>query len=168
MLHTLLLNFTYECISFITEKKVFKLLAKDRIEVLSSWEEESVWASGKIKHPAVIRLKYLVRWIPRKVKFNRIGVFRRDSFNCQYCTVQLSPSKLTMDHVLPKNQGGDSSWRNCVAACFTCNNRKGNRTPEQAGMKLLKRPAVPLITIASEYHLLNNKHEDWKTYLNLE
>ena len=165
MLHTLLLNSTYECIAFISERKVFKLLVKDKIEVLSEWDIKFAWGKGSARHPAVVRLKHHVRWIPRKVRFNRTGVFRRDQHLCQYCSKGLSPSKLTMDHIIPRARGGDSSWRNCVTACFSCNNKKGDRTPEEAGMTLLKKPIVPQISIVNEYALMHNKHDDWKLYV---
>lgn len=165
MLQTLLLNSTYECISFITERKVFKLIAKDKVEVLHYWDEEFHWGRGSSKHPSVIRLKHHVRWIPQKMRFKRAGVFRRDQFICQYCGIALTPSKVTVDHVLPRSQGGDSSWKNCVTSCFECNNRKGDRTPEQAKMKLLNKPVVPVVSIATEYNLLKKKHDDWKLYI---
>lgn len=164
-LHTLLLNSTYECIAFISERKVFKLIAKDKVEVLSEWDEKITYGRGTIHYPAVVRLRHHVRWIPRKVRFNRTGVFRRDQHVCQYCSKGLTPAKLTLDHIIPRTRGGDSSWRNCVTACFDCNNRKGSRTPDEAGMKLLHKPVVPQITIANEYVLMKCKHPEWKLYI---
>lgn len=166
MLHTLLLNSTYECIGFISERKLFKLLAKDKIEVLESWDEKIIFGRGvKIQHPAVVRLRHHVRWIPRKVRFNRTGVFRRDQYMCQYCSTALTPAKLTIDHIKPKTRGGENSWRNCVTACFTCNNKKSNRTPEEANMRLIKKPTVPQLTIYSEFVIMKLKHDSWKEYV---
>lgn len=166
MLHTLLLNSTYECINFLTERKVFKLLAKDKIEVLAEWDERvQFWDKKKIRHPSVVRLKYHVRWIPRKVRYSSSGVFRRDQHDCQYCGITLATNKLTIDHVLPRSRGGENSWRNCVCSCFECNNKKSNRTPEEAGMKLIRKPAVPSVSIASEYHLMKTKHQQWAYYI---
>ncbi len=165
MLHALLLNSTYECISFIVERKVFKLLSKGKIEILASWDTDIRWGKGKCKMPAVVRLINNVPWIPRKVRFNRNGIFRRDHYICQYCSKILTASKLTWDHILPRSQGGDNSWKNCVTSCFECNNKKGDRTPEQARMKLIRKPFVPLISIKNEYSLLKNKHPEWKLYI---
>lgn len=166
MLQTLLLNATYECMSFIPERKLFKLLAKDKIEVLESWDEKIVFGRGvKIQYPAVVRLRHIVRWIPRKVRFNRTGVFKRDQDTCQYCMKSLPRNKLTLDHVIPKTRGGGDDWRNCVAACFDCNNKKGSKTPEEAKMPLIKRPIVPQLTIANEYHLMRLKHNSWENYI---
>ncbi|HVI42762.1 MAG TPA: HNH endonuclease, partial [Anaerovoracaceae bacterium] len=138
-----------------------------KIEVISFWDDsrEIKWGDKKIKHPAVVRLNHQVRWIPRRIRFNRTGVFRRDQFICQYCSATLTPSKLTLDHVLPRAQGGDSSWKNCVTSCFECNNRKGDRTPEQAKMKLIKPPAVPMLSIVNEFLAMRKQHEDWKIYI---
>lgn len=167
MLHTLLLNSTYESIGFISDRKVFKLLAKDKVEILESWEGAKIYF-GKgitIDYPAVLRLKHHVRWIPKKVRFNRTAVFRRDQHICQYCGKALTPSKLTLDHIFPRARGGDNSWKNCVTACFICNNKKGNRTPEEAGMRLIKKPITPTMGIANEYHLMHHKHQSWKDYI---
>jgi 5-methylcytosine-specific restriction endonuclease McrA len=75
------------------------------------------------------------------VTFNRRNLFKRDHSTCQYCGVQPGTAELTIDHILPRSQGGTSSWENCVLACVPCNARKANRTPVQAGMKL-RKPAV--------------------------
>lgn len=163
---TLLLNSTYECISFIPERKLFKLLAKEKIEVLEQWDEKVVFGRGvKIQHPAVVRLKHHVRWIPRKVKFKRSAIFKRDQDTCQYCSRVFPRSKLTLDHVIPKTRGGNDDWRNCVAACFVCNNKKSNKTPEEAKMPLLRRPVVPDLNIRNEFNLLKNKHDSWASYI---
>ncbi len=166
MLHTLLLNGTFECISFLVPRKIFKLLAKEKIEVLEHWDEEVSFGNGNIiYYPAVVRLKHHVRWIPKKMRFNRTGVFRRDQFSCQYCSKTVATTKLTIDHILPRARGGESNWANCCAACFTCNNKKGNKTPEEAGMALIKKPIVPQLTIANEYHAMKLKHDSWKDYI---
>jgi 5-methylcytosine-specific restriction endonuclease McrA len=167
MLHTLLLNSTYECIGFISDRKVFKLLAKDKVDVLESWEGQKIsfGRDNNINHPAVLKLKHHVRWIPRKVRFNRTAVFRRDQHVCQYCSKALTPVKLTLDHIFPRSRGGENSWRNCVTCCFECNNKKGPRTPEEARMTLIRKPLTPQLTITSEYGLMKHKHESWKNYI---
>jgi 5-methylcytosine-specific restriction endonuclease McrA len=77
------------------------------------------------------------------VTFSRRNIFKRDRYTCQYCGTQPGSEELTIDHVLPRSQGGMSSWQNCVLACVECNKRKADRTPEQAGMPLRRRPARP-------------------------
>lgn len=114
--------------------------------------------------PSIIRLK---SYAPRHVKkqtWRRIGVFKRDNFTCQYCGKTCTPSELTIDHVTPKCMGGINSWENCVASCNPCNNLKADRTPQQAGMKLLHKPFAMRTSIWNEYNLLDVKHEDWVNY----
>ncbi len=93
--------------------------------------------------PEVVTLTTYDRLPVRQVPFSRRNVFKRDCFTCQYCGTQPDGEALTIDHVCPRAQGGGSSWENCVLACGPCNARKANRTPEQAGMRLRKRPVQP-------------------------
>lgn len=115
----------------------------DKVEVLEAYDEEIVSPSVAIKMPAVVRLKRTVGNIKRGVKFSRVNVFTRDGFRCQYCGDRKRMTELNYDHVVPRVQGGKTVWENIVTACYPCNDRKRNRTPEQAGMKLLKVPVKP-------------------------
>ena len=116
-------------------------------------------------HPSIIRLRKYAPWHVKKCRYNRNGVFKRDKYTCQYCGKHCTLSEITIDHVLPRDLGGITSWENCVACCFYCNNIKGNRTPKQAGMKLLHKPFALTKNIWIEYNLLKNKHDDWKLYI---
>ena len=87
-----------------------------------------------------MRLTRYVRVPYRKVLLTRRNVLRRDGHRCVYCG---ATERLTLDHVLPKSRGGPDAWENLVAACTPCNNRKGNRTPEEAGMRMSRRPFRP-------------------------
>ena len=140
---TLLLNASYEVLSFITEKKAFKLLIKEKVEVVSSWNDLVNWGDGKIKHPATLRLKKHVRRNYFNSNFSRKALVKRDRSTCQYCGKKLTASMITIDHVLPRAQGGVTSFVNCVVCCQLCNNKKADKTPEQAGMKLLRKPTHP-------------------------
>jgi 5-methylcytosine-specific restriction endonuclease McrA len=93
--------------------------------------------------PDVIVLKQYGKMPPQKVGFNRQNLFRRDEHSCQYCGVGLPPSKLQIEHVLPRSRKGPTSWENCVAACDACNSAKADKTPREAGMKLRKKPTTP-------------------------
>ena len=90
--------------------------------------------------PSVIKLDYMVRKPRGERKLTRVGIFHRDEFTCQYCG---RDEQLTIDHVIPRYQGGRQTWENMVAACVPCNRRKAGRTPEQANMKLRKAPIKP-------------------------
>ena len=163
---TLLLNNSYEILSFISEKKMCKLLIKDKVEVMSTWDEDIIWSNGRIKYPAILKLKYYVKVNYVHSNFSRQSLIRRDKKTCQYCNEKLIGAQITIDHILPKSQHGITSFTNCVVCCQKCNSIKANRTPEQAGMKLLKKPTHPsfnnnICTIEpTEYW-----HHDWNNYI---
>lgn len=96
--------------------------------------------------PTVIRLVSMIRVLwKKKVPWTKDHVHTRDSRTCQYCNTRLESKDLTIDHIIPKDQGGQNTWENTVTACFPCNNKKDNRTPSQAKMYLRKRPYQPTI-----------------------
>ncbi len=120
-----------------------------------SWEDWSLLESAdgeaciqtqwlKLRVPEVIALTRYDKLPKNVVAFSRRNVFKRDQFMCQYCSCRPGSEELTIDHVLPRAQGGASSWTNCVLACVDCNHRKANRTPERALMPLKKKPVRPL------------------------
>jgi 5-methylcytosine-specific restriction endonuclease McrA len=154
---TLLLNNSFEVLSFVCPKKALKLIFKDKVEIINEYEEEIIWISGKIKYPSVLRLKHQVKRNYFNTSFSRKAVLKRDDNCCQYCWLKLTPSKITIDHIKPKVQGGLTSFTNCVVACQSCNSKKGGLTPDQAGMKLLKIPNHPsFINI-----FINKEQDDW-------
>jgi hypothetical protein len=165
MLQTLLLNSTFEGISFISERRAFKFLAKDKVEVLSNWSEKVNFGSKVIGHPATLRLKEHVKWFPKKPRFYRYGVFKRDRHICQYCHQRFGVSSLTIDHVIPRHQKGPTNWLNCVASCRDCNRKKRNRTPEEAEMILLNKPEVPILTVSHDYAIMERHHDSWIDYI---
>jgi len=93
--------------------------------------------------PEVIVLTRFDRMPVGAVTFSRRNIFKRDRFSCQYCGAQPKSDELTIDHVVPRAQGGQSSWENCVLACMSCNHRKADRTPDQARMRLKNIPVRP-------------------------
>ncbi|MDP2683517.1 MAG: HNH endonuclease [bacterium] len=116
-------------------------------------------------HPSILRLKkYAPRHI-KKIRYNRCGVFKRDGNICQYCCRLCKNSELTIDHVIPRCMGGATSWNNCVTCCYSCNNKKADRTPKMAGMKLLHRPSLLTFGIWQEYNTKKIKHKDWIIYI---
>lgn len=155
---TLLLNATYEVIAFISERKVFKLLFKDKVEVISSWDEDIIWYNGKIKYPSILRLKNHIKRNYFNSNFSRKALIKRDKYICQYCGKKLTASQITIDHVLPRAQKGITSFTNCVVCCQICNNKKADMTPDQAGMILLKKPTHPSFL---SYHYIEDPQEHW-------
>jgi 5-methylcytosine-specific restriction endonuclease McrA len=165
---TLLLSASYEVIRFISFRKMIKLLVKDKIEIESSWDEVIYWDNGQIQHPAVVRLKNHVKRNYFNSNFSRKALVKRDKSRCQYCNTKLSVSQVTIDHVIPKAQGGITSFTNCVVSCQIDNNKKADKTPEQAGMTLLKRPTHP--SFSAQHYISDNQnqeewHESWSDFL---
>lgn len=97
----------------------------------------------RLRVPEVVALTGYDRLPRAAVSFSRRNIFKRDHYTCQYCGVQPGSEELTIDHVVPRAQGGVSSWENCVLACVACNKRKADRTPAQAGLRLRKQPIRP-------------------------
>ena len=97
----------------------------------------------EIHVPDVILLNGFNGFFRREVRFSRRNIFERDKHTCQYCRKILSKPDLTIDHVIPQSKGGEDSWENLVLACVKCNVKKANRTPEQANMPLIRKPAKP-------------------------
>ena len=128
----------------ISWQRAVVLLYLRKIEVLEVYEHVDVTSpSVALKAPAVVRLTKGALGSKQTVRFSRINVFTRDQFRCQYCGDRKTMRELNYDHVVPRVRGGKTVWENIVTSCYACNDRKGCRTPEEAGMKLLRRPVKP-------------------------
>ncbi len=114
-----------------------------KVEVIETWDAELCSPSATMMTPAVVRLKKGSVSTKQSVRFSRVNVFTRDKFRCQYCGDKKPLKQLNYDHVIPRVQGGKTVWENIVTSCYACNDRKGSRTPDQAGMKLLRQPKKP-------------------------
>jgi 5-methylcytosine-specific restriction endonuclease McrA len=142
-IQTLLLTPWFVPHKIISWQTAITLSFLGKVEVLETYEDEIRSPSVTLRAPAVVRLMRHPGAYRRSVKFSRNNVFIRDEFRCQYCGAKRGAGELTYDHVIPRVQGGKTVWENIVAACRPCNARKRGRTPEQAGMMLLHRPAMP-------------------------
>lgn len=146
MSRVLLLNSAFAPHKVIAWEHAITMIYTHKVEVIET-TDEVIYTSPStgeiVKMPSVVRLCKPITGMKRAVKFSRVNVFTRDSFRCCYCGSQKRMSELNYDHVLPRHLGGRTVWDNIVAACYPCNSKKSNRTPEQAGMKLLKRPYKP-------------------------
>lgn len=119
-----------------------------------------------IKVPAVAVLRRKLHQTKTGVKFSKINVCLRDGFCCQYCGVKLPMSLLNYDHVVPRSQGGKTTWENIVMACYSCNDKKGGRTPEQAGMALLSVPVKPQVLPMNEPFLdARRAPPEWEPFI---
>jgi len=163
-LPVLVLNQNYEPLNICRVRRAIVLLYRGKAEMLEDGSGFIQSASRTFPVPSVIRLAY---WIKRpwpKPKLTRIEVFNRDRYTCQYCGKETK--QLTLDHVIPRYQGGEHTWENVVSACISCNRRKAGRTPEQAGMRLLCVPSAPRGNFFSyaSHHYLQSRAE-WQKYL---
>ena len=161
----LLLNQNYEPLTVCNVKKAIILIYLGKAELI---EHNHGWIrsiSTRYPIPSVIRLITYVRAPRKRIVLNRKNLLIRDNYTCQYCGRRTHP--LTVDHVIPKQYGGKDTWENLVIACLPCNNRKANRTPEEAGMSLIRKPKRPNAFFFFQ-HFIGVKDEKWKPYLFLE
>lgn len=160
----LVLNASYEPLQLISVRRALVLLLQEKAELVEAATQQLRARSISFDVPLVIRLVRYIR-IPRRMKLpcSRRGVFARDRETCQYCGAQPGRANLTMDHVVPRSQGGATTWDNVVTACRECNHRKGGRTPEQANMHLLTTPRQPQYVA---FALLGEieRHDVWRKY----
>jgi 5-methylcytosine-specific restriction endonuclease McrA len=137
----LVLNYDYQPIHITTWRRAFVLIYLRKAEIVESHPTQKITTvRATYPWPRIIRL---LRYVPvpyRHVPLTRENIFKRDGYRCAYCG---SSQHLTIDHVIPRSHGGEDAWENLVTACESCNRRKGNRTPEQAGMRLLRKPHRP-------------------------
>ncbi|TVQ56818.1 MAG: HNH endonuclease [Phycisphaerales bacterium] len=188
----LVLNRTYTAVRVISARRAFTMLCKEIAEVIAvedgayrnydfeSWiqiaelqrefePESHTWvrtARIELAVPKIIRLLGYDRLPRQQVKLNRRNLYARDASKCQYCGKNFPTKELTLDHVVPRVQGGGHTWTNLVCACVRCNAKKGGRTPEQARMKLLRKPVRPKRNPTITLRLGNQKYQSWKAFLN--
>ena len=187
----LVLNRLYIAIHVIGVRRAFSLLCRELAEVIhledgrfanydfESWREvcelradckepHEDWLRSvhfEIQVPRVLRLLSYDRLPRRALRLNRHTVFARDGHRCQYCGRRFSTGELSLDHVIPRSRGGETTWENVVCACLDCNVRKGGRTPQEAHMKLVAPPLRPKRSPLLSVRLHNPKYEVWKTWL---
>ena len=142
-MRTLLLNSWMAPHKIISWERAVVLVVLGKVEVLEEYDEEIRSRNFALRTPAVVRLKKGGAATKHVVRFSRINVYTRDGFRCQYCGERKPMRDLNYDHVIPRVRGGKTDWDNIVTSCYACNDRKGSRSPEEAGMKLRKRPFKP-------------------------
>ena len=163
MTKVLLLNATYEPLSFVSLRRAIVLLLKDKAEVVEALERQLRASTREMPYPLVIRLITYVP-VPRRVNIpvTRKTLFARDNHECQYCGT--SRSKLTLDHVVPRSRGGKTEWTNVVAACESCNRKKADKLTPEAKMTLRRHPFRPTyVTVVLLGQAQGN--EAWARYL---
>ena len=190
-LSVLVLNRTFVAVHVTNVRRAITLLFRDLAEVVhveegqygaysfESWRELSAmqatlrdpdhdWIRGvgfDLRAPRVIRLLSCDRGPRQGLRFNRRNVFARDGNQCQYCGQHFPMSELSLDHVVPRSQGGVTSLENIVCACVACNVRKGGRTPTEARMHLIRHPVKPKRSPLLSLKLGNPKYASWKSFV---
>ena len=161
---TLKLDSSFRPIDVIDSVEALVLCLVGKAKTIESHAKEIRSVTKNFKLPAVIVLNRYVKFRFSTVACNRANILLRDKNQCQYCAKYFQADKLTLDHVLPKSRGGRNTWNNMVAACKKCNQRKGNKTPEESGMQPLRKPFAPKANL-----LRTLKKEQispkWKNYL---
>jgi 5-methylcytosine-specific restriction endonuclease McrA len=185
--HVLVLNRLWQAVNVCTVDRAFALLYTGHAQVVHEdgprgfntysfreWcdysrevEHEDVvrTVSIRIRIPRIILLSFFDRMPNKEVKFTRQNVFERDKNTCQYCGKKFERKDLNIDHVVPRHQGGLTTWTNIVCSCIPCNSRKGNRTPEQARMHLVRKPKKPRWRPFMELQFSRAPHESWHHFL---
>jgi 5-methylcytosine-specific restriction endonuclease McrA len=142
MMRTLLLTPWMAPHRVIPWERSVVLVVLGKVDVLEEYDEEIRSQSFALRTPAVVRLRR--GGTPKQVvRFSRINVYTRDGFRCQYCCEKKAMRELNYDHVIARVRGGKTVWENIVTSCYACNDRKGSRTPEEAGMTLRRKPFKP-------------------------
>jgi 5-methylcytosine-specific restriction endonuclease McrA len=169
----LLLNASFEPLTVIPHRRAMSLLMRERVDAATE-DTTPVYGTHDVFHiPKVLRLRKYVNVPRRGARWSRRGVLERDQFTCIYCGVEagsvrgnklLAKRDFTLDHILPKSRSGKNTWGNTACACGNCNNRKGDRLPNEAGMKLLWEPKTPRV----DYLVAMGSIPDaWKIYLEM-
>lgn len=167
---TLLLNANYQPLTFLTERRTLSFLGKeftsgDKVEIMSTWDDEIDISGIKIFFPATLKLKNLINRSYKPLSFSRNELIKRDNNTCQYCSKKIYGVDVTVDHLIPKSKGGVTSFLNCVIACLPCNSRKSNLSIKESGMKLIKQPIHPIIYNHNPFNdRISSWHEDWNFY----
>ena len=165
----LLLNASMQPLNVISHRRLIVLLTKERVAFLDEAAERAAaeaLAGRRLPEGVVIVRLLRTIHVPRRLlRPNRRNLLLRDDHTCQYCGDAFVKEDLTFDHVVPVAQGGRKDWENIVTCCIPCNRRKGGRTPDEAGMRLVRVPRRPDKAPALRIRIgLKNAPETWRDY----
>ena len=187
--HVLVLNRLWQAVNVCSVRRAFTLLYQDHAHVVwrdvdnnylthdfPSWHDFSQHDPGSelvhavrfnIRVPTVVVLRAFDRLPSKEVKFTRQNIYERDNHTCQYCARSLDRQERNLDHVMPRQRGGQTSWENVVCSCIPCNTRKGNRLPQEAGMQLLKEPKRPRWRPFIHLTYSSAVHDSWRHFVDV-
>jgi 5-methylcytosine-specific restriction endonuclease McrA len=187
--HVLVLNRLWQAVNVCTARRALTLLFQGHAQVVldhpdgsfrtlnfSEWRDVSADAphdeavhgiSFRIRVPRIILLFMYDRMPKKEVKFTRHNIFERDQNTCQYCGDVFDRKDLNLDHVVPRDRGGPTTWENIVCSCIRCNTHKANRTPNEAGMHLVRKPKRPKWRPFVQINFTLHRHDSWKHFIDL-
>jgi hypothetical protein len=185
----LVLNRLWQPVNIVGVRRAYSLLSQDHAQVINTADGSyltlnlEAWIAYSIEHPpgpgqaSISTIKYCLR-VPavvllndfdrvpaQEVKFNRKAVFDRDHHECQYCGRKFQVQELTLDHVIPRDMGGRTTWENIVTSCIHCNSEKANRMPHQAGMHLAEKPVRPKSRPFPTALATLQPREEWQSFV---
>ena len=158
----LVLNQSYEPLMVIGAKRAVILLLNEKVDSLENYREKIHSAYISLPLPSVIKLKHYARIRRKEIVLSRKNILKRDNHTCQYCGVRSVP--MTIDHVISRKKGGEDTWDNLVAACVPCNTRKGNHSPREVQMALVKIPRKPTMILHLQ-KFVKQFQSSWRPYL---
>jgi 5-methylcytosine-specific restriction endonuclease McrA len=189
--HVLVLNRLWQAVNVCTARRALTLLFQGHAQAVLNTEdgaframsfqewsdlsqevppndtEEVHTISLRLRIPRVILLLIYDRVPKKEVKFTRHNIFERDLDTCQYCGQQCDRSDLNLDHVIPRDRGGPTTWENIVCSCIACNTLKANRTPQEAGLHLIRKPKRPKWRPFIQIKLSLQPHDSWKHFIDV-
>ncbi len=189
--HVLVLNRLWQAVNVCTARRALTLLFQGHAQAVLNTEDGAFrafdfqeWShlsqeatpddaeavhtiSLRLRIPRVILLLIYDRLPKKEVKFTRHNIFERDHNTCQYCGQQCDRNDLNLDHVIPRDRGGPTSWENIVCSCIECNTRKANHTPQEAGLHLIRKPKRPKWRPFVEIKLSFHPHDSWRHFIDL-
>ncbi|MCP4356761.1 MAG: HNH endonuclease [Chloroflexi bacterium] len=159
----LTLNVNFEPLHVCNTKRALMLVLTGKAETILNGRGVIHSSTAEFEIPSVIRLGYMIKRPRPRIPLSKREILRRDNYTCQYCGRKTHA--LTLDHVMPRHQGGRHSWENLVAACAGCNRRKGGDTPDKANMPLLRPPREPKPSAAYRFGRHLENREEWAPFI---
>ncbi len=178
----LVLNRNFQPINIVTVRKALVMMVSGTVEALDreyqaytmlDWLEQLPendddvvgTPTRRVRAPRLVICTTFGKPLSLKVKFTRSNIFRRDNYICQYCRRRYLSHELNIDHVFPRSRGGEHCWSNVVTSCLPCNTQKRDRTPDEAGMPLLKQPKSPMWPLGGELLKARRRYPEWEPFL---
>lgn len=161
----LLLNSNYEPLNVCNMRRAISLVLLGKADIVHESEHPLSTVAGDVTPPSVLKMRYQVKRPMPQLRLSRHSILARDGYTCQYCGAR--GRELTIDHVVPRWCGGPHTWDNLVACCRRCNLKKGDKTPQQAHMKLARKPRRPSFVpyLSLPVYLKARVNDDWRLYL---